>query len=547
MHEVLQPMKIRCVEWSASPKSENEKLSRTEFAKRRELMAELLYYVFDSFLVPLIRGTFHVTESSSQRNQLFYFRHDVWKAMSEPALASLKDAMFEEYSEAAVKKMLSTRALGVSHVRLLPKDHGMRPIINLRRRVQQLQRGQLVLGRSINNLLTPAFGVLNYERSARPEMLGSALFSVDDIFPHLQDFRARLPQRQRQDGPLYFAKVDVQACFDTIPQKRLLALVQTIVRADNYQLSRSARAQLFGGHRNDRSGLGAKPWWKFLTKATAVQEGSRLAQDVQAHAPEGRSRTVYVDGLAEKVEKRKAILDLLREHVETNLVKIGKRYYRQKRGIPQGSIVSSLLCNYIYAELERQALSFLGHHGHSVLLRLLDDFLVISTDRDVAEQFMQVMHAGIPEFGVRVKPEKSLANFDMAIGGQPIRRLPDVTDFPYCGNAINTVTLDLMKDQERRRQSNIADSVTVEYSKAPGQAFYRKTLNALTLQMHAMFLSTSYNSVQTVLANLSHHFTEVAQKTYYYIRALPAGQQPRDHVVIGKYTDFPLWFFGPTR
>src|SRR5205085_7839598 len=40
----------------------------------------------------------HVTESGIHRNQLFYFRHDVWKAMSEPALTSLKLDMFEECS-----------------------------------------------------------------------------------------------------------------------------------------------------------------------------------------------------------------------------------------------------------------------------------------------------------------------------------------------------------------------------------------------------------------------------------------------------------------
>lgn len=80
----------------------------------------------------------------------------------------------------------------------------------------------------------------------------------------------------------------------------------------------------------------------------------------------------------------------------------------------------------------------------------------------------------------------------------------------------------------------MADSVTVEYSKLPGQTFYRKTLNALKLQMHAMLFSTSYNSLPTVLSNLHHCFSEVAQKCYHYIKSLPARQQPGSTLVISE-------------
>ena len=64
------------------------------------------------------------------------------------------------------------------------------------------------------------------------------------------------------------------------------------------------------------------------------------------------------------------------------------------------------------------------------------------------------MHEGIPEYGIEVKVEKSRANYDVVVKGEVIPRLPEVTDFPYCGNAINTITLDLSKDRERRKKSS---------------------------------------------------------------------------------------------
>ena len=454
VHDVLQSIKIEDIEW-LEPRNVDgtAKLSASDFGKRKELMSELLYYVFDSFLIPLIRGHFHVTESGAHRNQLFYFRHDVWKAISEPALRSLKDTMLEECNTLEVKTKLKQRALGISYVRLLPKEHGMRPIINLRRRVQKLQHGQLVLGKSINSILTPAFSILNYEKSIHPEVLGSALFSVEDMYPRLQAFRSSLEQQGLANTPLYFAKVDVKACFDTIPQKRLMQLAQSILGADVYRTAKYARTKLVGGQNRETPAFGAKPSWKYLTKAMAGRGDFDFPKEIETDTVDGRSRTIYVDGVVQKSERRNTVLDLLEEHVESNLIMLGNRFYRQKEGIPQGSIVSSLLCSYFYAELEREVLGFVGD-AQSILLRLIDDFLVISTKQRVAEQFMREMHRGIPEFGVEAKIEKSRVNFDIEIDGRAITRLPRETDFPYCGNAINTVTLNLSKDKERRRQSS---------------------------------------------------------------------------------------------
>jgi telomerase reverse transcriptase len=327
---------------------------------------------------------------------------------------------------------------------------------------------------------------LNYEKSVDPSLLGSALFSTDDIFPRLRAYRESLAQQGLGGKPLYFAKVDVQACFDTIPQERLMKMVKKIISADCYQFARYSRAKLSGGTIGS-----AKPSWKFLTKATPGTAAFDFGREVEQDTAEGRTRTVYVNGLNQRQESRRSIIALLEEHIQSNLIKVGNRFYRQKIGIPQGSIVSSLLCSYFYAELEREVLGFVGKN--SILLRLIDDFLVISTDRRVAEKFVSTMHAGVPRYGVQVKAEKSRANFDVEVEGRKIVKLND-DDFPFCGNAINTVTLDLSKDRERRRQGSklclamdryvlsadtlavSADSITVEYSNLPGQTFHRKTL-----------------------------------------------------------------------
>jgi telomerase reverse transcriptase len=72
---------------------------------------------------------------------------------------------------------------------------------------------------------------------------------------------------------------------------------------------------------------------------------------------------------------------------------MGKQFYKQKVGIPQGSVVSTVLCNIFYAHLEKKKLPFL-EDVDGLLLRLIDDFLFVTMNKQHAIQFLQHMHDG---------------------------------------------------------------------------------------------------------------------------------------------------------
>jgi telomerase reverse transcriptase len=135
----------------------------SDYKKRLEIAYELIYYVFDSILIPLIRTNFHVTESNVHRYRLFYFRQDVWRSLAEPAITSLKLNMFEEIRPLEAQSILDSRTLGFSQLRLLPKETGVRPIMNLRRRTPK-KGHKGILGSSINSTLTPVYNVLKLEQ-----------------------------------------------------------------------------------------------------------------------------------------------------------------------------------------------------------------------------------------------------------------------------------------------------------------------------------------------------------------------------------------------
>jgi len=158
-------VQISSLAWLQPPGQEHTaKMAKTDFDKRVEIFMEFVYWVFDSFLIPLIRTNFHVTESNVHRNRLFYFRHDVWRMLTEPSWTNLRYNLFEEVPTERATKLLSSRPLGFSTIRLLPKRTGVRLITNLKRRQQVQRNGTTVLGRSINSVMTPAFNIITYEK-----------------------------------------------------------------------------------------------------------------------------------------------------------------------------------------------------------------------------------------------------------------------------------------------------------------------------------------------------------------------------------------------
>lgn len=137
---------------------------------------------------------------------------------------------------------------------------------------------------------------------------------------------------------------------------------------------------------------------------------------------------------------------------------------------------------------------------------------------------------------------KSLVNFDLTIDAQRVPRLQGSKYFPFCGNMIDTTTLDVVKDFTRMEGASILsliytltvdtiDTITVERTQAPGKALMVKTLkysphppdannSALKLGGHAMYIDTSTNSLLTALANVYTNFTSTAMKMHNYVRAM---------------------------
>ncbi|KAK7050869.1 Telomerase reverse transcriptase [Paramarasmius palmivorus] len=252
LHHALQDFSTSACEWLMPPgDGKNQmRVPVTDTLKRRELLEDFLFWFFDSFIVSLLRTTFYVTESAAYRNHILYFRHDDWNTLCAPLLRDLKEEKFEKVPQDEADAILQQRKLGFSFVRLLPKELGVRPIVNLRRKQKIETSDPWASDLSINKILQAALQILTYEKANQPEVLGAACFSVDDHYAKFKEFKTRLPRKADGSLPrLYFAKLDVQACFDTIEQTKLLNILKEILSECNGKdKDNVSKASMAGGY-----------------------------------------------------------------------------------------------------------------------------------------------------------------------------------------------------------------------------------------------------------------------------------------------------------
>lgn len=518
LHDVCSSLRILCIDWLQPPKVKQQaKISRSDISKRLEILREFVYYIFDSLLIPLIRSNFYVTESGVHRNRLFFFRHDVWRKLSEPSLAVLRLQLYQPMKSSEVRRVLDSRTLGYSNVRLLPKAEGTRPITNLRRRMLKLQGGKRLLGPSINAQLRPVFNTLGYERHQQPSRLGGAIFSTSGLHDKLKHFKLMTSPRNR----LFFVKVDIQSCFDTIPQTRLMEIVNSIIGHPEYRTTRYI--ELKSSNPITPAG-GGRCSQKFAGRAQPANEEAVLSEAVAAEIARGKEGVVLMDTGNQKVWQRGQLMKLLQEHVQNNIVKIGKKHVKQTNGIPQGSVLSSTLCSFFYSEFEMKHLNFITP-ASSLLVRLIDDFLLVTDDKTQALEFLRVMIQGKAEYGISVNPEKTLVNFEAQVGGQKIPRHDSRKEFPFCGVIIDTKSMEVRKDWQRKDRY-VNNGLTVDSGRRAGTAFRRKTLLSFKMQMQAMLLDSTLNCQHRIASTYLEAFEETAMKMHQYARNMSRYSRP---------------------
>uniref|UniRef100_A0A2R9A661 Telomerase reverse transcriptase n=1 Tax=Pan paniscus TaxID=9597 RepID=A0A2R9A661_PANPA len=429
-----------------------------EHRLREEILAKFLHWLMSVYVVELLRSFFYVTETTFQKNRLFFYRKSVWSKLQSIGIRQhLKRVQLRELSEAEVRQHQEARpALLTSRLRFIPKPDGLRPIVNMdyvvgARTFRREKRAERLTSR-----VKALFSVLNYERARRPGLLGASVLGLDDIHRAWRTFVLRV---RAQDPPpeLYFVKVDVTGAYDTIPQDRLTEVIASIIKPQNTYCVRRYAVVQKAAHGHVR-----KAFKSHVSTLTDLQPYMRqFVAHLQETSP--LRDAVVIEQSSSLNEASSGLFDVFLRFVCRHAVRIRGKSYVQCQGIPQGSILSTLLCSLCYGDMENKL--FAGIRRDGLLLRLVDDFLLVTPHLTHAKAFLSYA------------------------------------------------------------RTSIRASLTFNRGFKAGRNMRRKLFGVLRLKCHSLFLDLQVNSLQTVCTNIYKILLLQAYRFHACVLQLPFHQQ----------------------
>lgn len=524
----------------------------------------VMLWVFRRYLIPLLSSIFYITESEFSSKLTLYYRKPVWSIFRSLSMKKLLVNQYSEISQNEAIAKIQKQEMGFSRLRLLPKITGVRPLAMLQQRVfldfenssgkdknfiQEHNNGNTSHPRkkrrlkdmkfqSTNHVLEKTFNILRYERSEKPKTFGAGIYGLNDLMPILSNFLAKV----RNDNPtgerkilvngtqLYFASVDIHHCYDNINQAHMLSILSEILSHDDYLIQKHNVLYPFTsvGRIGKKKLHNVGPSHKYVRFHEAITDLSK-----------GFCHSIFEDSGGSTSIMKDDVLKRLDEHLLSHLVLIDGRYGRrlllQTQGIPQGSIISSLLCNFYYGQIEQRLLSGTGlvgdcsangsgeENGHHLLVRIVDDFLLITTNKLVSHNFVQSMANGYNQLGVRINEQKTLINYSARIlrsdGCEEILEKGTQQDetgkefFPWCGLLFDTSSGEVLVDYSRFAHRKAINGLTIDRSCAEGTALKICMKSFVRPRCQSYLFDPKINSFRVIATNFYQMMLLSAVKT----------------------------------
>ncbi|CEG35759.1 Telomerase catalytic subunit/reverse transcriptase TERT [Plasmopara halstedii] len=493
LEKCAEQFQVTRIEWMNKCSMKKKFCPPNELVKRRKLVQDLLWWVISSIVFPLLRNMFYITECEGMANEVAYYQRPVWNVISTLALYDLEGGILQP---ADVRCLPGERHLATSRLRLLPKASGVRPLMNLSRALDPTQV-------SVNRSMEAVHRVLTYEMERQPQRLvGCSIQNIDEAYKRLKPLFhqiskcSRCIERRSLSGDIpmaYCVTVDVERCFDTIRPRKLYQMLKKALQEEEYLIRKHwigrQVAPIFSSSSNHDDPLPPCSFF-FKLKRLAYPSGELLGFDDLATQSKNKN-AVLVDGvLYDYLTKTKA-LKLLKEHLSANVVQLNGREFVQQCGIPQGSVLSTTLCNIYYAHFERHilrkhlpkacdpAIVIDSCCQHEELLRYTDDFLYITTDLKRAQKFIDVMHKGNEKYGCFANTAKSQANFAVTVTSEQTQETTSYAPkelIAWCGMLIEPDHLQVYVHYEKLSSSLLQGSIPLNETKAAQHFFVNKML-----------------------------------------------------------------------
>ncbi|XP_040540215.1 telomerase reverse transcriptase isoform X2 [Gallus gallus] len=517
LQQLMWKMRVNDCVWLRLAKG-NHSVPAYEHCYREEILAKFLYWLMDSYVIELLKSFFYITETMFQKNMLFYYRKFIWGKLQNIGIRDhfakvhLRALSSEEMEVIRQKKYFPI----ASRLRFIPKMNGLRPVVRLSRVVEGQKLSKESREKKIqryNTQLKNLFSVLNYERTVNTSIIGSSVFGRDDIYRKWKEFVTKVFESGGEMPHFYFVKGDVSRAFDTIPHKKLVEVISQVLKPESQtvygirwyaviMITPTGKARkLYKRHVSTFEDF-IPDMKQFVSK---LQERTSLRNAIVVEQRFLLNCYSLILQCLTFNENSSTLFTFFLQMLHNNILEIGHRYYIQCSGIPQGSILSTLLCSLCYGDMENKLLCGIQKDG--------------------------TIAAGIPEYGFLINAKKTVVNFpvDDIPGCSKFKHLPDCRLISWCGLLLDVQTLEVYCDYSSYAFTSIRSSLSFNSSRIAGKNMKCKLTAVLKLKCHPLLLDLKINSLQTVLINIYKIFLLQAYRFHACVLQLPFNQKVRNN------------------
>lgn len=157
-----------------------------------------------------------------------------------------------------------------------------------------------------------------------------------------------------------------------------------------------------------------------------------------------------------------------------------------------------------------------------LLVRIVDDFLLVSTKKSTSVQFLKKFNKGIPGLGVRINGEKSRVNYPLYMESSGTGNMDPIevctNSFQWCGLLIDTRTCEISLDHKRFSGTQSTDAVVIHRAANEGLNFKKKMKDFVRPRCSQRLLfSSCINGIGTICLNFYQTCLLCAVKTLHYM------------------------------
>jgi len=443
-------------------------------------LARWVEFLFNEVACEVIRAHFYVTEGDP--GGVLYFCKRDWQRVANREHRQLRASKLFAVPSAAELDALRRRKSGMARLRLVPKaDGGARLVMNL----GGVSKGHAV---SVNQASRPAFHALKFESAS------DAIQGLDDIHARLAAFAARARAGGLQG--LHVVAMDLRRCFDTIAHDKVLPLVREALKHPEYSVSSHSVSFVDRAMKRART----RTVWHVRPAAEPFRGGS-------APPPPTGVRAVRTEHVNRWFVTRQRACELVDDVVARNFAATPFGVARQSTGVPQGSVLSSLLCNLYYGRFDQAVCADVVDKAEDALLRLVDDYCLLTPSQKRAEAFVRAMHADHADWGAVVNAHKTRTSLDS----------PWV---PWCGLLIHGQLGRVRVNFDKTLHASAPVDVT-------RGGVERAMRASLAVKLHALFVDPLLQTNTECAVNVAQTLVVCARRMHAWARRTGRGASPQ--------------------